>query len=44
MNDFQEGVIIKGYSYAQQFMLNKGLKVFGKRGKEASIKELDQLY
>ena len=44
MNDFQERVTISGYSYAQQFLLNKGLKVFGEKGNQASIKELDQLY
>jgi len=44
MNNFQEKVTICGYSYAQQYLLNKGLKVFGARGKKASTKELDQLY
>ena len=43
INDFQERVTISGYSYAQQYLLSKGLKLFGDRGKEASKKELDQL-
>jgi len=33
-----------GYAFAQQFILEKGLKVFGKRGQEAAKKEMDQLY
>ena len=44
MNNFQERVTIVGYSYTQQFLLKKGLKVFGDRGNQASKKELDQLY
>ena len=44
MNDFQERVTIAGYSYAQQFLLKKGLKVFEDRGNQALRKELDQLY
>ena len=34
----------QGASFAQQYILKKGLKVFGKRGHEASKKELDQLH
>ena len=30
--------------FAQQYMLGKGLKKFGERGKEATMKELDQLH
>ena len=44
INDFQEGVTISGYSYAQQYLLSKGLKIFGDKGMKASTKELDQLY
>jgi hypothetical protein len=33
-----------GASFAQQYMLQKGLKVFGKKGHEASMKEIDQLH
>ena len=33
-----------GASFAQQYMLKKGLKKFGDRGLEASHKELDQLH
>jgi hypothetical protein len=31
-------------SFAQQYMLQKKLKVFGKKGHEASMKEIDQLH
>jgi len=33
-----------GYAFSQQFLLEKGLKFFGKRGQEAAKKEMDQLY
>jgi hypothetical protein len=33
-----------GASFAQQYILQKGLKVFGKQGHEASKKEIDQLH
>jgi hypothetical protein len=33
-----------GASFAQQCMLQKGLKVFGNKGHEALIKEMDQLH
>ncbi|CAJ1960266.1 unnamed protein product [Cylindrotheca closterium] len=32
-----------GVSFIQQYYLNKGLKVFKERGKDAAMKELDQL-
>ena len=32
-----------GYSFAQQYLFHKGIKLFGKRGEEAAIKEIDQL-
>ena len=35
---------VKGASYAQQYILQKGLKVFGKRGTKAATKEADQLH
>jgi hypothetical protein len=31
-------------SFAQQYMLQKGLKLFGNKGHEASMKEIDQLH
>ena len=33
-----------GYAFGQQFILEKGLKVFGERGQEAAKQEMDQLY
>ncbi|CAJ1970384.1 unnamed protein product [Cylindrotheca closterium] len=32
-----------GVSFIQQYYLNKGLKIFKEQGKEAAMKELDQL-
>ena len=34
----------QGASFAQQYLLQKGLKVFGKKGEQAAAKELDQLH
>jgi hypothetical protein len=33
-----------GASFAQQYMLQKGLKAFGNKGHKASMKEIDQLH
>jgi hypothetical protein len=33
-----------GASFAQKYILQKGLKVFGKKGHKASMKEIDQLH
>jgi hypothetical protein len=35
--------VVMGLAMAQQYHVNKGLKVFGERGKEAVMKELKQL-
>jgi hypothetical protein len=35
--------VVSGLAMAQQYHVNKGLKVFGERGKEAVMKELRQL-
>ena len=43
MNKIHNKITTKGASFAQQYMLQKGLKVFHKKGKQAAIKELDQL-
>jgi hypothetical protein len=42
IQDTTMNVIKHGVSFAQQFMLQKGLKVFGRKGHNASIKEVDQ--
>ena len=34
----------EGASFAQQYLLQKGLKKFGEKGMAASRKELDQLH
>jgi hypothetical protein len=44
MVDIQQKVTKYGATFAQQYMLQKGLKVFGDRGREGSTKELDQLH
>ena len=44
IDDLQHKVIEKGASFAQQYLLNKGIKVYGQRGLDASRKEIDQLY
>ena len=37
-------VTTRGASFVQQFLLHKGLKVFGEHGHEAATKEMDQLH
>ena len=44
MNELSSKITRQGASFAQQHLLHKGLKVFGKKGHEASAKEINQLY
>jgi hypothetical protein len=44
IQDITMNVNKHGASFAQQYMLQKGLKVFGNKGHEASMKEIDQLH
>ena len=44
MEDINSKVLIQGASFAQQYILKKGLKVFGDQGQQASTKEMDQLH
>ena len=44
MVDIQNKVTEHGASFAQQYMLHKGLKVFGERGREGANKEMDQMH
>jgi Reverse transcriptase (RNA-dependent DNA polymerase) len=44
IGDLCHQVKTKGVSFAQQFILQQGLKKFGQKGQEAALKELDQLY
>ena len=44
MADLNERITLEGVSFGQQYILQKGLKVFGKRASAASMKELDQLH
>ncbi len=44
INDLNTKVIKKGASFSQQYLLNKGINVFGHKGQTASMKEMDQLH
>ena len=44
MVDINEKATDQGASFAQQYIFQKGLKVFGARGSAAALKELDQLH
>ena len=44
MDDIINRVTTHGASFAQQFLLHKGLKVSGEHGHEAATKEMDQLH
>jgi hypothetical protein len=37
-------VVREGASFTQQYLLNKGLKIFGQKGRDASKKVMDQLH
>ena len=39
----RHGAIVHGASYMQQYLLNKGLKVFGEEGKKAATLEAEQM-
>ncbi len=42
--DLNNRIVRDGASFAQQYLLHKGLKVFGQKGHDASAKEMDQLH
>ena len=44
IHDMNEMAMMQGVSLGQQYILQKGLKVFGERGKEAGRKEIGQLH
>ncbi len=44
MYDLNTRAVREGASFAQQYLLNKGLKIFGQKGRDASKKEMDQLH
>jgi hypothetical protein len=44
IQDISMNINQHGASFAQQYILQKGLKVFGKKGHEALKKEIDQLH
>jgi len=44
ISDINGKATTKGASFAQQYLLQKGLKKFGEKGRAATTKELDQLH
>ena len=44
MQDLNAKITTQGASFAQQYLLQKGLKIFGEQGHAASSKEMDQLH
>ena len=44
VDNINNRVTTRGASFVQQFLLHKGLKVFGEHGHEAATKEMDQLH
>ena len=44
INEMNVRVTTAGVSFSQQYMLKRGLKQFGDRGRQAAKKELDQLH
>jgi hypothetical protein len=42
--DLNTRVVREGAPFAQQYLLNKGLKIFGQKGRDASMKVMDQLH
>jgi hypothetical protein len=44
MNDINSQTTIKGATFAQQYMVQRGLKKFGQKGADAATKEMDQLH
>ena len=44
IHDIQTRASAEEVSFAQQHLLHQGLKKFGKKGREASLKEVDQLH
>ena len=43
INDLNIKINKEGASFAQQYVLNKGVKVFGHKGQDTFIKEMNQL-
>ena len=43
INDCSTKVTEKGACFAQQYLLKKGIKIFGQRGRATSVKEMNQL-
>jgi hypothetical protein len=44
MSDINSKATIHGASFAQQYIVQRGLKKFGQRGADAATKEMDQLH
>ena len=44
IGDLRNNTIEKGASFAQRYFLHKGFKKFGREGRDALTKDVDQLY
>jgi hypothetical protein len=44
MDDLNNKITIEGASFAQHYLLNKGIKVYGQKARDASSKEMNQLH
>jgi hypothetical protein len=44
IDEVNEVALMNGHQFGQQYIVQKGLKKFGKRGKDATLKELRQLH
>jgi hypothetical protein len=44
IEDLNSKITIQGASFAQLYLIQKGLKMFGEEGRKASAKEIDQLH
>ena len=42
--DTRKGTVEKGASFSQRYFLHKRLKKFGREGRDAPTKEMDQIY
>jgi hypothetical protein len=42
--DLNTKIVREGASFAQQYLLNKRLRIFGQKGRDASKKEMDQFH
>ena len=44
MEKLNKQITMKGFNFVQQYIVHKGLKVFGEKGKKAVYDEMNQLH